>query len=71
MSMIIFDGASYEGERVAIRASAVVGIVSDKTEDESFRTVILFKSGNTDHRAAVKHSVDEVAQAINKTSDFF
>lgn len=71
MSLVIFDGASFEGERVAIRASAVVGIVSDKTDDGTFRTVIMFRSGNNDHRAVVKHSVEDVAEAINKTSDFY
>jgi hypothetical protein len=71
MSMIIFDGSSFEGEKVAIRAGAIVGVVSDQTEDGSFRTVILFRSGDTDHRAAVKHSVPEIVEAINKVSEFF
>ena len=71
MSMIIFDGSTYEGEKVAVRAGAIVGVVSDQTEDGSFRTVILFRSGDNDHRAAVKHSVEEVVAALNKVSEFF
>lgn len=71
MSLIVFDGASYEGERVAIRANAIVGVVSDKTEDGVFRTVILFRSGEIDHRAVVKHSVEEVAEAVNQASGLF
>jgi hypothetical protein len=71
MSMIIFDGSTYEGEKVAIRAGSIVGVVSDQTEDGSFRTVILFRSGDNDHRAAVKHSVEEIVAAVNKVSEFF
>jgi hypothetical protein len=71
MSLIIFDGSSFEGEKVAIRGNAIVGVVSDQTEDGSFRTVILFRSGDNDHRAAVKHSVEEIVEAINKVSEFF
>lgn len=71
MSLIIFDGGTYQGERVAIRANAIVGIVSDKTEDGSIRTVIMFRSGDNDHRAVVTHSVEEVVAAVNKTSEFF
>jgi len=71
MSLIIFEGSSYEGEKVAIRAGSVTGVVSDQTEDGSFRTVIMFRSGDHDHRAAVKHSVDEVVAAINKVNEYF
>lgn len=71
MSLIIFDGGSYAGERVAIRTGAIVGVVSDKTEDGSFRSVIMFRSGDNDHRAVVTHSVEEVVAAVNKTSEFF
>ena len=71
MSLIIFDGSSFEGEKVAIRGNTIVGVVSDQTEDGSFRTVILFRSGDNDHRAAVKHSVDEVVSAVNKVNEYF
>lgn len=71
MSLVVFDGCSYEGERIAIRANAIIGVVSDKTEDSAFRTVILFRSGETDHRAVVKHSVEEVAEAVNQASGLF
>jgi hypothetical protein len=71
MSLIIFEGCTFEGEKVAIRGNSVTGVVSDQTEDGSHRTVILFRSGDHDHRAAVKHSVEEVVEAINKVSEFF
>lgn len=71
MSLIIFEGSAYEGERIAVRGTSVVGVVSDQTEDGLHRSVILFRSGDNDHRAVVKHSVEEIVAAINKVSEFF
>lgn len=67
MGLIIFEGASFEGEKVAVRAHSVVGVVS---AEEGGNTIILFRSGDNDHRAAVKHSVEEVVAAINKVSEY-
>ena len=71
MSLIIFEGCTFEGEKVAIRGASVTGVVSDQTDDGSHRTVIMFRSGDHDHRVAVKHSVEEVVEAINKVGEFF
>jgi enterochelin esterase-like enzyme len=72
MSMIVFDGANYEGERVAIEAGKVVAAVSAQVEEGQIgpRTVILFRSEGTEQRAVVRHTVEDVAQAINAVMVF-
>lgn len=72
MGLIVFDGCSYEGERVAIEASKIVAAVSALPEEGQTgpRTVIMFRSGETDHRAVVRHRVDEVADAVSRVSIF-
>jgi enterochelin esterase-like enzyme len=72
VSIITFDGCSYAGERVGIEVSRIVAVVSAQPEEGQMepRTIIMFRSADTDHRAAVNHTVDEVASAINKVLMF-
>lgn len=73
MSMIVFDGVTFAGERVAIEATKIVAAVTATPEEgkPESRTVIMFRSGDTDHRAIVAHTVEEVSEAYNKVMGGF
>ena len=66
MSLVIFDGASFEGEKVAVNASSITGVITNELKEGGLTSVIMFRSGNTDHRAVVNHTVEEIVEALNK-----
>lgn len=66
MSLVIFEGAAFDGEKIAINASSIIGVISNEVKDDASTSVIMFRSGDTDHRAVVKHTVEDIVAALNK-----
>lgn len=67
MSLICFDGAKFEGEKIAVRASTVVALA---THEETGHAIIMFRVGDNTHNVLVKHPVQDVFDAINTTMDW-